>query len=110
MDGGFTIPIALHPGIKPDDSDGDLTRAPNRPRPTSRADFGDKTPPGAPPVIAGTLRAVLAAAPLPENSGYHGDVVSGAGARIDDWRITFADLITFIASFSPGVGRFSVER
>jgi hypothetical protein len=79
MDGGFTIPIALHPGIKPDDSDGDLTRAPNRPRPTSRADFGDKTPPGAPPVIAGTLRAVLVAAPLPENSGYHGgDVGSDA--------------------------------
>jgi hypothetical protein len=72
MDDGFTIPIALHPGIKPDDSDGDLTRAPNRPQPTSHADFGDKTPPGAPPVIAGTLRAVLAAAPLPENSGYHG--------------------------------------
>jgi hypothetical protein len=85
MDEVFTIPIALHPifcraqrtfelcaSVTPDDSDGDLTRAPNRPRPIRRADFGDKTPSGAPPVIAGTLRAVLAAAPIPESSGYHG--------------------------------------
>jgi hypothetical protein len=42
MDDGFTIPIALHPDLRPDDSDGDLTRAPNRPQPTHRADFGDK--------------------------------------------------------------------
>src|SRR5580692_5260085 len=67
----FHYPDSAPPGFSPDDSDGDLTRAPNRPQPTSRADFGDKTPPGAPPVIAGTLRAVLAAAPLPESSGYH---------------------------------------
>jgi hypothetical protein len=40
----FTIPIALHPGL-PDDSDGDLTHAPNRPRPIRRADFGDEPRP-----------------------------------------------------------------
>jgi hypothetical protein len=38
----FTVPIALHPGMSPNDSGGDLTRAPNRQRPIRRAGFGDK--------------------------------------------------------------------